>query len=273
MDNTQRKTVLEKLDEVLEGTATYEDVAQVIETFAKAFLELKSDIAKKLAENKGIAAEAAKPLRKEFEAIDKELRALLAKNGEKSSNDLKNAVQSLTQKVNSVEKSIPPVADFSDIRRSTADLADKFTLLSRKLTAESVRDLLELLKGDEKLDASAIRVEVSRGTYRNLEDVIRELLKDMKMLRSSTAGGGAQGGRGGSIGTGSPVVHEKLAVSAATTELSVRLGIGAEGNAIWLRYQGQMLNHDVDYSVNGNKITFINYEFEDDTFVSVTYWP
>jgi hypothetical protein len=69
-------------------------------------------------------------------------------------------------------------------------------------------------------------------------------------------------------------LHEKHTVTSATTSIVLAQGVSAEGTAIFVRYQGQVLDLGEHYTVSGNRVTFSgDLGFIDDTIISVTYWP
>jgi hypothetical protein len=69
-------------------------------------------------------------------------------------------------------------------------------------------------------------------------------------------------------------LHETHTVNSGTTSVQLSQGVSAEGTAIFVRYQGQMLDLGEHYTVSGNRVTFDNdIEFVDGTTISITYWP
>lgn len=122
-------------------------------------------------------------------------------------------------------------------------------------TPEKIRDKLESLKGEDRLDASAIK---------NLE----ERLKRLEERPVGSVGGGVS-----QIALqhamGKLFTHEKFATSSATTTITLANKV-AGGVMIFLRYQGQMLHYGDQYTVSGTTVTF-TFTLDDSTVVEVSY--
>lgn len=65
--------------------------------------------------------------------------------------------------------------------------------------------------------------------------------------------------------------HESFSMNGATTSVSLQRGIGAQGTAVMVRYQGQMLDLGDQYTVDGNQIA-LQFTPANGTTISVTYW-
>ena len=72
---------------------------------------------------------------------------------------------------------------------------------------------------------------------------------------------------GGQVGTW---WHESFDTTSATTSITLEHGIASYGNAIFLRYNGQLLAKDVQYTVLGSVISF-TFTLDDNSKVDVTY--
>lgn len=64
--------------------------------------------------------------------------------------------------------------------------------------------------------------------------------------------------------------HESFSTSSATTVISVERAIAGRGTVALVRYQGQVLAYNVQYTVNARDITF-TFTLEDNTTVDVSY--
>jgi len=69
-------------------------------------------------------------------------------------------------------------------------------------------------------------------------------------------------------------LHETHTVNNGTASVQLSQGVSAEGTAIFVRYQGQVLDLGEHYTVSGNRVTFDGgINFVDGTTISITYWP
>lgn len=116
-------------------------------------------------------------------------------------------------------------------------------------TPEQIADKLNTL--EERVDMKVIK---------GLKTYFDNLNKKLQSIKSSKGGGGGMGN----------VTHQTFSVGSTTTSSSLNSNVAANGNAIWARYQGQMLVKDTHYTVSGSTITWLE-TFNDNTFVDVTY--
>lgn len=117
-------------------------------------------------------------------------------------------------------------------------------------TPEQVRDKLESLEGEERLDASAIK---------GLDAKIKE----------GTTGAG---GNAGAFQIVHSPRHEQFTMNGSDTTVSLAEAPAAGGRAAWVHYNGQFLALSNTYTIDGNKITF-TFTPEADTTVEVLYIP
>ena len=89
---------------------------------------------------------------------EEKLKSLITKVESVAKEALSQATESLLSDIKRVEKKIPTKTDLSDLYREIAEIKDSFNTLPTELTMnnEAVRDGLELLQGDERLNVSAI---------------------------------------------------------------------------------------------------------------------
>lgn len=122
-------------------------------------------------------------------------------------------------------------------------------------TPIDVRNKLDLLASDEQPQA------------------IVELREEIEKLKKDRVRGGIMGGTMG-LSIGHQPLHQAFTMNGSDTSVSLTQGgVGAFGNACFVRYQGQLLDHSVQYTVDGNKITLVGFTPESGTIISVTYWP
>lgn len=92
---------------------------------------------------------------------------------------------------------------------------------------------------------------------------LREMFASMERAFNKKGGGATGGGMGNWI-------HESFAVTSATTTVTITNNVAANGNAILVRYNGQLLNHGVQYTISAKTITF-TFTLDDDSNVGITY--
>lgn len=117
-------------------------------------------------------------------------------------------------------------------------------------TPAQIRDKLEILEGDDRIDKSAIKG-------------LDELEK-----RINTSGGGTSQ-IGVQFALAKMMKHQKWSTSSATTTITLNDSV-AGGVCIWLRYQGQMLHYGDQYTISNKTITF-TFTLDDSTIVEATY--
>lgn len=100
---------------------------------------------------------------------------------------------------------------------------------------------------------------------------VKELREEIEKLKKQT--GKLISGGGGQMDVSHWARHETFTMDGVDTTVTLVLGVGAAGNALIVRYQGQTLDMDTHYTVSGNVVTFVGFTPLADTIVSVTYWP
>jgi hypothetical protein len=96
--------------------------------------------------------------------------------------------------------------------------------------------------------------------------LFEELSKIRQAINNKSGGGGSKSG--GGMGN---TVHEVKDISSATTTISLLSHIAGNGTAIFgARYQGQVLDLGVHYTVSGKTITLL-FTPEDATKFSISY--
>lgn len=117
---------------------------------------------------------------------------------------------------------------------------------------EQVRNKLETLKGNKRLDQSAIK---------GLDEFLKQINRIVtQRLRE---GGGSGGGMG-------KVLHQTFAGNGVATTFSLSSAPTASGNAIWVYYNGQFLVKGTHYNVSGSTIT-TTFVPDNGTSIDVTW--
>lgn len=112
---------------------------------------------------------------------------------------------------------------------------------------------------------NTLEEKINPKTIRNFEKIIRTLSENIKDARNLKLKGG-----GGSGGMGLPV-HQSFALTSATTEVTVSQGIAANGLALFVYFQGQMVAKGVGYTVSGKTIS-LDFSPENGTYLDVIYF-
>lgn len=120
---------------------------------------------------------------------------------------------------------------------------------------EEIRNKLELLQGDERLDKSAIRG-------------LEEELNAIRVLSSSGKGGGMSQ-IGLQMMLSKLIKHQVFSTSSTTTTSTLSNKVAGDV-CIWLRYNGAMLRYGTDYSIVGTTITYL-FTLDDSSSVEATY--
>lgn len=122
------------------------------------------------------------------------------------------------------------------------------TEIAKHETAEQIIDKINSL--EERVEIKAIKGLTN--WLNNLKKSIRE-----------------KSGGGGGGGMGLPV-HESLPLTSATTSVSTSARIAANGYALWVFYQGQMVARGVGYTVSGQTISLL-FTPVDGTYLDIMF--
>ena len=135
-------------------------------------------------------------------------------------------------------------------------------------TKEEINTLIKssLPKEDKKIKLDF--KEIARGIESLPE---KEKLDYYRGLKNTPTNNNTQSSRGiikgGGMGNWE---HEVFNTSSATTSITLAKNVAANGSAILVRYQGQMLAHGIQYTISGRIIT-PTFTLGDSTFIEVTY--
>lgn len=158
--NDKKLDKIQKLLEIAnEDFATPAEVIQAMEAVLNV-INTERDRINALIEAKSTQGEAlnAKTL-KYLDEKEKGLKYLISELGRSYSDDNALTVNKFLKEVKRLEKKIPNKVDLTEIIAKIESLQDGINSFPTELTSnpEAIRDALELLQGDERLDKSAIR--------------------------------------------------------------------------------------------------------------------
>lgn len=158
--NDKKLDKIQKLLEIAnEDFATPAEVIQAMEAVLNV-INTERDRINALIEAKSTQGEAlnAKTL-KYLDEKEKGLKHLISELGRSYSDDNALTVNKFLKEVKRLEKKIPNKVDLTEIIAKIESLQDGINNFSTEITSnpEAIRDALELLQGDERLDKSAIK--------------------------------------------------------------------------------------------------------------------
>lgn len=121
-------------------------------------------------------------------------------------------------------------------------------------TPKQVRDKLESLRGEERLDKSAIK---------GLDDL------EKRIQLGASRGGGGMSRLALQLALGKLIKHKTFITSSATTTSTLSERVAGDV-CIWLRYNGQMLVYGTHYTISGTTITY-TFTLDDSSTVEATW--
>lgn len=165
------------------------DQAANKEDVAKLFAHLKKFLEETKTALEGASAEQREEVRQELERLS---QSLLEANTSLSSDlsqtkdllysESRTLQRLIEQKVDDVRTEIPPPTDLAPLEQHLAEVEAKIPNLPEELSSTSVRDKLETLEGEERLDKSAVK---------GIDQIERDV-KEIQ-IRPSPKVGGAKG--------------------------------------------------------------------------------
>lgn len=177
---TQKET--ERLEKILsafmEGGVSPEEFMQVIDTIVLSIKELKESLLLGLNEKKSELTEYSQnelqkivknlneyshnevqEIAKNLDEHETEMYSLMEKDRQATTSEIEQAKTNVQNEIERVKKLIPTIPDISDVRDKLVEIEEALATIPRIITQEpeAIRDALELLAGDERLDVSTIK--------------------------------------------------------------------------------------------------------------------
>ena len=186
MPNEKKTKRLETLLDTLDSGAVQPDeLIQAIEGIL-SIINLEKERLNTLIENKSIQSNDlnSKTLAL-IDAKEREIKYLISELGRSYSDNDEMILSKFQKEIKRLEKKIPNKIDLTDIYADIEKINAGLTSIPTEITAnpESIRNALELLQGDERLDKSAIRgldetIKTTAKKYHNdgIGLVIRQLV-------------------------------------------------------------------------------------------------
>lgn len=230
-----QERILDITEKLNEGLVKKEDLIKVFNIFLNVLKDMKSynetNVANGLKSMQSIVDKCCSDMDDSEEDIKDTASDLKTFVSDK----MKELSKMLYNEIEKVKDSIPDVADLSPleskIEASIAYLESKIPQLPEELKAEGIRDKLETLTGDDRLDKSAIK---------GLDEEFKNI--DKKIVASTRVIGGGKSIRGSSF---------SFSGNGSTTTFYLPTEVAGKGMFIFAHYQGQWLQQGVHYSLSG----------------------
>lgn len=142
------------LEAANEDYATSEQLAQAIRGLAGLMQQVKSALEETVKTGESKQNTKVLGLISDIKTLDKDLRKICAENKKSTLDTLRAELGKEVEKLQKVINTLPEAFDPTELQNQINVLMEYET---PKVEAQEVRDLLELLEGDERLDASAIK--------------------------------------------------------------------------------------------------------------------
>lgn len=257
MDEKQLKFLLRLNDFFEKGAVHPEDLIKFSEALLKVINTTRADLTKLLDTRDEQDVENFKALGEELDKREKTLTDLIAECKKQNSEDVDKAKESFKKSMDEAVAKFPKIPNLKDVydaiekvRKAIPTLPDLDIEIYRR--GEAVRNSLELLLGDERLDVSAIR---------GLEELLEKLRKEFAGYKGRTISGGmtrtlvqqmidaaSLGGGGG----GFTYINEVVAGSGTSFTLD---HTPVDSSRVALYGGGSRLTPTADYTIAGAAIT------------------
>lgn len=165
MDNKQIEKELEVLAEtrakITKDMASSDEVAQIFAVVLDVIVAIKESFGQEMAKNKGEDVRQKKELQQylltEITDAESRMQDLYKQIEKKEAVDIEQVRTQLLQEINTLRQAIPTIPSLDPIFSRINDIELKIAQIPQKDTTEQIRDGLESLKGDERLDKSAVK--------------------------------------------------------------------------------------------------------------------
>lgn len=250
-----------QVNELLDTVASKEEIKEVLTTILTFLKEKQATFEQNVNTNKEELSTQVQAFRGEIDGLITELEGKIAdfnvQNGQ-SVEAAKNEIRAeLADALSILRGELPEETDLSELYILLTEQRDRMNALSDLQTAENIRNALEVLKGEERLDAAAIK---------GLEEMLKSMMRNVDKRIVAAVG---------SISVPSPVgwtKHQSIDLSSGTTVYSLDEAPAHNGKAAIVRYEGQVLTETTHYSFDGTDIT-LTFDPDNSTKLDVTYWP
>lgn len=160
----QPEIQLEKLHELMtvlnRGNATNKDVAEVAKNILTVVANLEKNTTAQMNSLQGESSAATKELRADLKRLVEKgtlLDRRLSDSESKLTKDIDALVLEIFKEIKRIEALIPTLPDLTPLEEMIRDVEKRIPVIPKPLTAEAIRNSLETLEDEERLDASAIK--------------------------------------------------------------------------------------------------------------------
>ena len=169
------------LSAMFEGLATYEEVKELTDAFVDVLEKAKKELSERHDAFSKTAASTFDDILRRMKAAEKSLDTKATKSEAATKKELNQVISTVKKDLRRLRDMIPQMPKSFDASGLQSQIDELSTRLTVNYSAEEIRNMLELLEGDERLDVSAIR---------GLEELIAQAKSDGKTV---SVGGGPRG--------------------------------------------------------------------------------
>lgn len=160
------------------------ELKRIFDALVKVFNDFKASVLKEMASTKAEIATHIRNSKAGYKEAERRLADQVEKSERSIASELDEARKQLSDSVKALRNATQTPPALTEAQGRIGDIADRVEYLSTLLTADNIRNMLELLTGDERLDKSAIK---------GLEDELTEIrnlprggngVSDMRIARA-----------------------------------------------------------------------------------------
>ena len=165
MDEIKLQKFKEIVDILDKDVPSATEVAELVATIIQVVKEAKEFLKKQAIENKKdlndfvnrLTEQEVQKIAEALDNLEKKANKVISDLKEKTKLDLDVITKNLYLELKKLADSIPKEADFTEIYVKIKEVEGKIPSLPEEIKAEQVRDKLETLEGDERLDKKYIK--------------------------------------------------------------------------------------------------------------------
>lgn len=158
--NLKQQQFLDNLQKTTEGGAVQPDeLILAIEALLAVLNNFKSELEDKIVDTGAESASVINRVKETVAGLERDFKKSAGSSEEKFLTQIKDLSKRLSDEVARIERIIPTVPDLTSIEEKISEVEAKIPVLKDQIfdTPQEIRDNLEKLKNDERLDISAIK--------------------------------------------------------------------------------------------------------------------